>query len=80
MTEEQTYRYEERLGILCGDAKPTPEQVAIARNEALAWSDDDFEAELAQSLERIKIKARERRREYATKKNPVQYRPASNDP
>lgn len=39
MTEEEygaefDYRRAERLGILCGAAKPTPEQDAIAYNEA----------------------------------------------
>lgn len=29
-TEEQNYRYQERLGILCGSDKPTPEQEEIA--------------------------------------------------
>jgi len=33
MKEEQ-YRYQERLGIMCGDEEPTPEQKAIARREA----------------------------------------------
>jgi hypothetical protein len=31
---EWKYRYEERLGILCGDAEPTSEQKAIALKEA----------------------------------------------
>lgn len=33
-TQEWTYRYTERLGLLCADDKPTPEQVAIAESEA----------------------------------------------
>ena len=32
--EEWNYRYQERLGILCGAADPTPEQDALARGEA----------------------------------------------
>lgn len=31
---EYTYVLQERLGMLCGDAKPTPEQVAMARLDA----------------------------------------------
>lgn len=31
---EWHYRYEERLGILCGTAEPTPEQDKIASDEA----------------------------------------------
>lgn len=34
---EHEYRFQERLGILCGSATPTPEQIAIARSEADAW-------------------------------------------
>lgn len=35
--EEKRYRYEERLGILCGDGQPTPQQEAMARREAESW-------------------------------------------
>ena len=35
--EEKRYRYEERLGILCGDWQPTPQQEAMARREADSW-------------------------------------------
>lgn len=31
---ELQYRIQERLGILCGSAKPTSEQLRIAHNEA----------------------------------------------
>jgi hypothetical protein len=31
---EWTYRYEERLGILCGKEQPTEEQKRIAKQEA----------------------------------------------
>lgn len=31
---EWLYLYTERLGILCADAKPTPEQSAMAAQEA----------------------------------------------
>lgn len=34
LREEWKYRYEERLGILCGSAEPTPEQILIAKEEA----------------------------------------------
>lgn len=32
--KEWQYRYQERLGILCEDQDPTPEQRKIARDEA----------------------------------------------
>ena len=35
--EEVRYRYQERLGLLCGDLDPTPEQISIARAEAEEW-------------------------------------------
>lgn len=34
---EWAYLKEERLGILCADHRPTPEQVAIAEAEANQW-------------------------------------------
>jgi len=34
LVAEWTYRYEERISILCGSAPPTPEQEALARAEA----------------------------------------------
>ena len=34
LSPEATYRYHERLGILCGTADPTPEQLRIALLEA----------------------------------------------
>lgn len=33
---EYAYRYQERLGILCEDQEPTPEQKRIAHEEATA--------------------------------------------
>lgn len=33
-SDEARYRYEERLGMLCGTKEPTKEQEAIARMEA----------------------------------------------
>lgn len=33
-TREWKYRYDERLGILCGANKPTAEQIRMAREEA----------------------------------------------
>lgn len=36
---EWRYRYEERLGILCGAAAPSPQAVAIAEQEANQWQD-----------------------------------------
>lgn len=37
IAEEREYRYHERLGILCADAEPTPEQIEIATQEADDW-------------------------------------------
>ena len=34
---EYSYRRDERLGILCEDREPTPEQLAIATSEADLW-------------------------------------------
>ena len=34
LKQEWDYRYEERLGILCGDKEPTVEEIAIAGAEA----------------------------------------------
>ena len=34
LSPEAAYRYHERLGILCGAADPTPEQLRIALLEA----------------------------------------------
>ena len=34
LSPEATYRYHERLGILCGTAEPTPQQHLIALLEA----------------------------------------------
>ena len=31
---ERQYRYNERLGMLCENREPTPQQMAIARKEA----------------------------------------------
>ena len=33
---EFEYRKQERLGILCGEATPTPEQIKLATDEARA--------------------------------------------
>jgi hypothetical protein len=43
LSPEATYRYYERLGILCGAADPTPEQHRIALLEAREYDlqDDD---------------------------------------
>lgn len=35
--DEWHYRYDERLGILAGNDKPTDAQKAIAKQEADAW-------------------------------------------
>ena len=72
---EYDYRRTERLGMLCGDGTPTPEQERIADEEAAAWLDDGLDPETRAALERIQIKARERRREHAAKK----YRPTHPD-
>jgi hypothetical protein len=37
---EVMYRVKERLGILCGDAKPTAEQLSIAWGEARRWESE----------------------------------------
>lgn len=34
LSEEATYRFHERLGILCGSSEPTPEQLRLATLEA----------------------------------------------
>jgi hypothetical protein len=34
LAKERDYRYQERLGILCGADKPTPEQEQLAAKEA----------------------------------------------
>jgi len=34
---EYQYRYDERIGILCDDRTPTPEQIEIATSEAEAF-------------------------------------------
>lgn len=34
---EKEYRFQERLGILCGDAEATREQMEIAHNESNDW-------------------------------------------
>lgn len=36
-SDEARYRYQERLGMLCGSSEPTKEQEAIARMEADKW-------------------------------------------
>lgn len=40
---ERTYRYEERLGILCGANEPTEEQKEIARREANLFGQEQQE-------------------------------------
>jgi hypothetical protein len=35
--QEYRYRYDERLGILCGKDEPTDEQIKIAKSEADEW-------------------------------------------
>ncbi len=37
---EYQYRIDERLGILCEDRPPTPQQFAIAEREANQWQAD----------------------------------------
>jgi hypothetical protein len=39
---EMDYRIQERLGILCGAAEPTPEQLKLATAEADQWLADYF--------------------------------------
>jgi hypothetical protein len=33
-TEDWNYIFIERLGLLCGDSEPSPEQIATARQDA----------------------------------------------
>lgn len=40
MEAELAYRITERLGMLCGTATPTPEQLEIAQAEADTWETD----------------------------------------
>ena len=42
---EARYRYEERLGMLCGTGMPTPEQRRIAWLEAKEWEMNQEEEE-----------------------------------
>lgn len=65
LKSEFDYRISERLGILCADAEPTPEQFHIARTEADAAIEDIKRLE---SLERIETAARSQRRNYALEK------------
>ena len=37
LSQEATYRYQERLGILCGASEPTEEQHSLALMEALQY-------------------------------------------
>ncbi len=37
LATERTYLIQERLGLLCGSATPTAQQMAIAVKEADAW-------------------------------------------
>lgn len=52
---EWRYRYNERLGILCSDNRPTPEQVEIAQKEAQEWlaEQDSVTFPCAESQSRI---------------------------
>ena len=34
LQSEREYRYQERIGIMCGDSEPTEEQKSIAKKEA----------------------------------------------
>lgn len=34
---EAEYRFNERIGIMCGDGEPTSEQIAIAESEVVEW-------------------------------------------
>lgn len=42
-SEEYRYRYEERLGILCGSEEPTEAQIKMARDEADQWVKEQSE-------------------------------------
>jgi len=57
--------YEERLGMLCGQEAPTREQEQMAAAEA---DEKVTELEMAEKFERIRMLARERRRDYAISK------------
>ena len=43
LQEEYQYRYDERLGIFCGNNEPTVEQKAIATEEAEQWLEEEME-------------------------------------
>jgi hypothetical protein len=47
ITPESLYQFQERLGILCGDAKPTREQYDIARRQV-----EDLELSYGPSVRR----------------------------
>lgn len=38
--QEKAYRVIERLGIMFGTDKPTPEQLLIAKQEAAQWEEE----------------------------------------
>lgn len=40
LEDELQYRFQERLGILCEDRKPTNEQLAIAMREIKEWTEE----------------------------------------
>jgi hypothetical protein len=68
MNTEREVIIQTRLGILCGNGTPTPEQIAIAEAEADAWEASQLDDETQAALQRIQVKARERRRDYAMSK------------
>lgn len=45
LQQEWRYRYEERLGILCGASEPDTIQIAIAKAEADAWLTQQIEGD-----------------------------------
>lgn len=54
---ERKYRYEERLGIMCGDAIPTAAQSNIAREEtdaAVRALQSDEHLSMAEKLRQLK--------------------------
>jgi hypothetical protein len=80
MSDEQKYRYEERLGMMCADRTPTRSQERQAREWAMEFEDDALPEAVQATMTRIETMACDRRREYAMKKAKSETRnPHNND-
>jgi hypothetical protein len=70
--------FDTRIGILCGTDDPTPEQMQIASDEADEYDANQLDGDTLAALERIKVKARERRADHVGK-HADKYRKPHND-